>query len=944
MVKKEALRRKIEQAFGCGNLETALGATQEFLARFPTQAFGWKALAAILIQNGRLEEARPSLLKAIAIDRLDPDNWVNLGNLERGQGNISAATECYRKAISLRPDFPTAQVNLATVLSETGNPRQAIELLTGLLKAKPRLAAAHLTLGNINKAAGKLPEAEHCYLAALAIQGDYFEALLNLSSVYREQGQYQRAHANCQAALAQRPHSAMAHSNLGNIFAAMRNTESAIEAYQRAIQLDPGFLDAYVNLSNILRQTGDIDEAIRLCERVIALANGHLKARLNLSFCLYEQRRFQAALAELEILLAAHPDNPPALILSGLIMSEDGAAAKALQLAELALGLAQGDPYVQLGAASIHAALGQTTKAEMHFKEAIRLEPNNPEAHLNLANLYLTLGQHTEALALVSKALGVFPRFGQAHSTKALILRELRLLNDARAAAEIALELRPDVAPIQSAIGLIKLDFGEVIEAGEHLALALRFDPGSAIAQINYANALREMGRHEESLALYRNAVKACSQVPAAEHFTQVDSDTVSGTQRVLPQACSNYLLALNYHSNAPDSAIHANAQAFAPHFGGRLESGGRKRSPAAQRPRTTAGAMRIGFVSGDLREHPVGYFTEGLIEQLAVAGHWLYGYPTTPVEDDLTERMRNRFQAWRPIYRHSDAHAAEMIATDGLDVLLDLSGHTAANRLGVFRHRPAPVQVSWLGYCGTTGLTEMDFLLADEVAIRPEEEIWYTERVIRIDGCYACLASLPDIRAGTSPPMIQRGYCTFGSFNNLAKIGEAVIRAWCEILVNVQESRLFLKSKQFADPRARKMLSDAMGAMGVDEYRLIFEAADARQNYLKSFEQVDFALDPFPYPGFTTSIEALWMGVPVLTMRGSRFIQRNGEIVMEQVGNRDWIASSIPDYVDRAVSFANSPTELQRLRSCLRSRLSGSPLMDICGFTRNFVSLLRKL
>ena len=941
---EEHLRNIITQDFALGHFAKALASTRRLLEEFPNHAFGWKAMAAILMEGGHLVEARPSLLKAIALDAADADNWVNLGNLERASGKPGEAIHCYRRAMMLRSDFSTAKVNLATVLSEIGQTHEAIELLRNELKTSPNLPAAHLTLGNIYKKSGALQEAEHCYHAALAIQKDYFEALLNLSSVFREQGQSENALHYCKAAITKRPQSAVAYSNLGNIFAAMRMPKAAIDAYQTAIKLEPSFLEAQVNLSNILRQTGDIETAIGLCRRVIDSGAEHPKARLNLCFCLFERRDFSALQTELANLLEKDRQNPSAIVLSGLLASEQGRWLEAIQRAGEALAISANDPYVHLGAGSIHAACGRVIEAEFHYREAIRLDPKSPEAQLNLANLLLTLGQHAAALDSVSIAIGLYPELAQGHATKALILRDLRLLREAGEAAFVALSLRPDVPQIQSTMGLVKLDLGSVVEASEHFFRALESDPHSWIARLNYANALREMGRHHQSIALYREALALSEMPESAELDLQSSATTLPSQLRAPQQPASNYLLAINYHSDRTDAEIHAIACSIASRFSKRSEQRGLDCARTLANDQASDGRLRIGFVSGDIREHPVGYFTEDLFQQLAEAGHLLFAYPTTPAEDDLTRRVQNHFVSWRTIFGVSDEQAAGLIANDRVDALIDLSGHTAANRLGLFSYRPAPVQLTWLGYCGTTGLSDMDYIIADEIAIPFSEEAWYSEKVVRINGSYACLGSLPVIPARERPPMLDRGYCTFGSFNNLAKLGSDVIRAWSKILSQDSSFRLFLKSKQFADYGARKLVTKAMLAEGVHENQLLFEAADTRQAYLKAYDHVDLVLDPFPYPGFTTSIEALWMGVPILTMKGKRFIQRNGEIILRQIDMDEWIAYSEADYVERAVNYAGNPATLCRLRGSLRERLAGSPLTDIRKFSKNLTELLNEV
>ena len=941
------LRERIARDFGNGNLTSALETARTFLHLFPESSFGWKAVAAVLIQGGQLSGARVPLLKAIAIDPSDADNWVNLGNLERGSGNPTLAIDHYNRAIMLRPDFQMAKINLATVLGEQGETKPAIDMLEKILASCPRLATAQLTLGNIYKAEGNLENAENRYRAALEIDPAYFEAHLNLSSVWRERGNLAEALVYCRKAIALKPNSAMAHSNLGNIFAALRQFKLAVEAYQTAIRNEPKFFEAYLNLSNVLRQTGRTEDALQICNFVIDSGIDLVQARLNLCFCLFERRRHEEAKTALTPLLQRDPRNAAALMLYGLIESEAGSHNKALEFAESALSIAADDPYVQLGAGSIRVGAGNLDLAKAHFLKAIEIDPHCAEAHLNLANLLFSQGEHIQALASLSHAVEIFPEFAQAYATKALIFRELRKLDKAIEAASQAHKLRPDLSQVNSTIGLIKLDLGLTIEASEHLAQAIEGAADQPVAILNYANSLRETGKHSISLELYRRSIEAAGLGdPALLGEGRSLAGTTSST-KAIPQACSNYLLALNYHTKVSDAELYTLAKSFAPFFGScgsRESSTSHSKKLTPDKKRCNSLGLRVGFVSGDLREHPVGYFTESLFERLRTAGLQLFAYPTTPAEDELTERIRGSFEGWRPIYGATDQQASLIIESDCLDVLIDLSGHTAANRLGVFALKPAPVQLTWLGYCGTTGLNEIDYIIADEISIKPDEEHWYSEKVLRLAGSYACMSPLPNLQLPSSPPIVEHGYCTFGCFNNLAKIDEKLVKTWSNVLLAVDRSKLLLKSRQFADHKACQTTADLFLKFGVDPKRLIFESAEIRYNYLRTYQFVDIALDPFPYPGFTTSLEALWMGVPVLTMRGGRFIQRNGEGILTRIGLDEWIAIDEDDYILKAICFGNDANKISSLRKTIRQRLSQSPLMDMDNFAKQFAALLSKV
>jgi predicted O-linked N-acetylglucosamine transferase (SPINDLY family) len=353
---------------------------------------------------------------------------------------------------------------------------------------------------------------------------------------------------------------------------------------------------------------------------------------------------------------------------------------------------------------------------------------------------------------------------------------------------------------------------------------------------------------------------------------------------------------------------------------------------------------LRVGLVSGDLLNHPVGYFVESLLCALDPSRIELFAYPTQPLADALTARIQPRFAAWRPLYGRSDAAAAKLIHDDGLHVLIDLSGHTAHNRLPVFAWKPAPVQVSWLGYFATTGLAEIDYLLADAVSVPPEHHDHFTEKIWYLPDTRLCFTP-PAIDVPVTPlPAQANGYVTLGSFQNLAKLGEAVLDRWGRILAALPNARLRVQNKQLADPGVRAQLIERLRRAGIEPERVALHGPMPRRDYLAAHAEVDFIVDTFPFPGGTTTCEALWMGVPTLTLAGDRLIARQGASLLAAAGLNDWIAHSEAEYVEQALAFARDVPALAALRSSLRAQALRSPLFDATGFARNFECALRKM
>ena len=349
---------------------------------------------------------------------------------------------------------------------------------------------------------------------------------------------------------------------------------------------------------------------------------------------------------------------------------------------------------------------------------------------------------------------------------------------------------------------------------------------------------------------------------------------------------------------------------------------------------------LRVGLVSGDLRNHPVGYFLESMLAQLDPQRIELIAYPTDPKTDSLTARIKPYFSAWKPLHGLSDAAAAQLIHADGVHVLLDLSGHTGHNRLPVFAWKPAPVQASWLGYFATTGVAEMDYLLADEVSVPDSLREQFTETVWNLPDTRLCFTSPDgDLPVAVLPALKnpeKKNAITFGCFQNMAKAGDIVLKEWAKIFKALPNARLRWQCKQMGDPAVAQQLMQRLQQHGIAPERVTLLGPVSRKEYLSAHAEVDLLLDTFPFPGGTTTCEALWMGVPTLTLAGDTLLARQGASLLAAAGLKDWVATSVAEYVEKAIKFAGDVPMLANLRTGLREQVQASPLFDAPRFARN--------
>ena len=353
---------------------------------------------------------------------------------------------------------------------------------------------------------------------------------------------------------------------------------------------------------------------------------------------------------------------------------------------------------------------------------------------------------------------------------------------------------------------------------------------------------------------------------------------------------------------------------------------------------------MRIGYVSGDFRRHSVANFLFPIFENHDRAAFQITCYNNNGWNDDVTERLMGAVDQWRRISGLDDETVAEMIAADGIDILVDLSGHTAHNRLSLFARQPAPVQVTWLGYPGSTGVEAIRYRLVDAITDPPgESDSYYCETLIRLEHGFLCYAPLDPAPAPVMRP--ARNPVRFGSFNNPAKLSPATLDLWGKLLQAVESSELVLKGRPFADPQVRRMLLKRFEARGIAEERIVLlEHMAAPDRHMAAYGEMDIALDPFPYNGTTTTCEALWMGVPVVTLLGDRHSSRVGASLLTRVGLEEMIAEDADGYIRRAADLAANQERRAALRATLRPAMQTSPLCDGAGFTRRLEAAYRQM
>lgn len=568
-------------------------------------------------------------------------------------------------------------------------------------------------------------------------------------------------------------------------------------------------------------------------------------------------------------------------------LNETGRFAESVELCRRALERATGRPELLNNLGVALAGLGRWSEAAGAFRKALEADAAFGPALNNLAAVLVKLGDTEGAAAMLEQTVGRQPAQAEPHTNLATLLRRAGRWSEARYHLETALRARPDCA-----------------EAWEGMAVLLR-DAGDA----------------EGAVACFRRAL-------------ELKPDSV--------RAASGLLLTLNYLADADPLQVYAEHRAWARRFADPLAPRGMRHAnePSSDRP------LHVGYLSADFRRHAVMSFLAPVLEAHDRESFRITCYASVVRADEVTAELKALGHGWRDIAGLTDEEAAAVVCDDRVDILVDLNGHTQDHRLLAMARKPAPVQVTWLGYPNTTGLKTMDYRLTDAVCDPPGvTDHLHSERLWRLPGGFSCWRPP---RAAPEPgglPALERGWVTFGSFNYAAKITPRVVETWAEILRRVPRSRLMLKYTGLDDPGVREQIAARFARWGIGADRLeLVGASVSEAGHYGVYRQLDIALDPFPYNGTTTTCDALWMGVPVVALAGRTHAARVGATLLAQVGLEELVAADEQQYVRIAVELASDAARLARIREGMRERVARSPLTDAAGFTRRLEEAYRQM
>lgn len=809
------------------------------------------------------------------------------------QGQLEQASQAYGAILASDSANAAAHHYLGLLEHQSGNPMAALPHLRTAVQSEAAEPFYWVNLGNLLKDLQRPQEAEAAYQRALAQEPGDALALYNLGHLYQLYGRWSEAAASFGQATAAQADFVLAWQKLAAMELRANRREQALAAAERAVALAPDDAASWFHLADALGRFARWPESLEALERSLALQPQFAEAWNNLGLARKQQGDRAGAKAAFEAALEQAPPSDPANAslaaetCSNLAQLEldDHQLQGAQQWSGRALALDPQNAQVQFTKGNVLNALGEYELAASALRLALELQSDFPEALNNLGNILLNLRRHSESIATFERAISQRTDYAEA------------LANLANAQREASF---PDLAE-------------------QALLEAIRINPEFAAAHSNLGNAYFDQGKVDLALESYHRGID----------LGQDDRDFVP-----------NYLFALNYSPSASDAHLAAEARRLAQAKFDALGSGAVAHAPAP----IGARRLRLGYVSPDFWMHPVARFLLPVLEHHDHSQFEIFAYSSRYLKDGFTSEIAKRVEHWRDVHPLDDGALADLIRADGIDLLIDLTMYARDCRPGLFARKPAPVQITYLAYVGTTGLAAMDYRITDAVLDPPEGgPLPFSEQPLRLPRCWWSFAVPPPVVAipeVVPPPCLSSGVISFGSLNNFVKVNEGLRELWAQLVASVPGSRLVLHIKE---TRARLGLLEFFAERGVASDRISLIGYQNGPDYMATYGQIDIALDTSPFAGGTTSFDALWMGLPLVTLAGERSSSRGGASILTSLGRPDWIARSPEEYIAIAQRLAADPQALAAIRSGLRAELRASPLMDNAGFTRELEDLYRQ-
>lgn len=675
------------------------------------------------------------------------------------------------------------------------------------------------------------------------------------------------------------PHHSFGWEFTGLAYEMLEDLDNALYATKRAAHLTPMDAEIQTNLGNLLKKKDFLNEAEACYRKALKIKPNLVQAQNALGLLLEGEKKYEEAEKHFKKAIAIQSSYTSAYINLGMCLYSQGKNEEARTILNKGLEVSENKAEIYHSLGLIEQNTGNIELAKSFYQKAIVSNPDLSDTYCNLSALENYKGNYSDSKLYAEKSLSLSKKDEESYNNLGNALKGLGKIKMAEQVLEEGLKLNQRSSHLLNSLGNIYLQQGEVLKARDFFEKSFHSKPYNTEA---YSNML----------------------------------------------FCENYL--------PLEQRIFSPAD-----YGDWLDEIITEEMKFSHSRKIDKNHLKIGFVSADLREHSVARFLVSFIKTLAKNNSiQLFSYSNSCIEDTVTEELKHSFKKWTTIFQKPDREAAQIIFDDQIDILIDLSGHTGGNRLPVFSYKPAPIQISWLGYFASTGLTQMDYLIADEIGLPRNHTSQFTEQILYLPESRYCF-SMPEGTPEVSPlPSLTKKVFTFGCFQHLNKVNNEVLETWAQILKQVEDSHLRWQALQFSDENLLQITASRLDKLGLQgKYTLL--PSVSRNQYFAAYNEVDVVLDTFPYTGGTTTIEALWMGVPTVTLEGKSLLERQGSSIIKTIGLDKFSTKSKKDYIELSIWLSKESKLLVDIRNNLRNLALKSTLFDTEKFTSRFVEKL---
>ncbi|MFZ6873380.1 tetratricopeptide repeat protein [Undibacterium sp. Di27W] len=906
--------------------------------------------AAAFFQEGKLDEAKSCYQQVLALNPRDAPTHNKLGDIYYEQQAWPQAEAAYRQAIACQPEYSVALLNLGLILDQQNRLPEAEACYRQALHITPDDALAHYNLSITLTSQNRRAEAESSCRRALEIKPEFSHAHFHLATLLQQQSRLEEAEVNYREAIRINPDFLQAHFTLGGLLQQANKANEAITCFEQILLINPDLHEARNALLGIFLAQGRYPEAEVICRSALELQPEHAPHHFNLSMTLRGQGKTSEAEVSLQKTLALEANFPEAYYHLAVIEQERGRHSEAETSFHKALALQANHPAVLERLAAILQNQERLPELLAIYQQALASTPGDTSILCKLAAVYVDMGKNKEAETILLQALALQADLAYAHGLLGGIYINQGRYPDAEASLQKLLKITPDNALAYDNLGSLSYSQGRFAEAITRFKTAVQHDPSLWNAYNNLASAYKRVGRLQDAQTSYLEVLQMQpNSATAHNNLALVHADLGQIEQAVslyrkaleidpsFAEAHGNLLFVLNYHPELNGNEIYAAYEEYDRKFAQPHQA----EWHAFANPRLPNKRLKIGYVTPDMNSHSIRHFLEPLLARHDKNSVEVHAYAHLQWEDAVTARYKTYVDHWIPTLHLSDQALAARIRADGIDILVDLAGHTGNSRLLMFARKPAPVSVSWLGFAYTTGVKAIDYMLMDGTCMPPGCESVFAEHPWRMDTPGYCYRPAESMGAVGSLPALQRNYITFGCLSRAIRINDKVIAVWTRILKKLPDARLIIDSTNFNEDFMREACFVKFEAHGISRSRLEIGFHSPPWDTMR---KIDIGLDCFPHNSGTTLFESLYMGVPYVTLADRPSMGLLGSSILEGAGHPEWIARSEQEYIDKAVALARDIPALAQLRLNLREQTRASALMDEPGFTRKVEAAYRAM